>query len=46
MRARIENTVADFAATLTPGERLKLVGAMQRYGPLRGVPPEQRLQPQ
>ncbi|BAN24945.1 periplasmic heavy metal sensor [Caballeronia insecticola] len=45
LRARIEGTVADFAATLTPDERLKLVGAMERYGPLRALPPDERLQP-
>ena len=44
LRARIEGTVADFAATLTPEERLKLVGAMERYGPLRAVPAEERPQ--
>jgi uncharacterized membrane protein len=42
VRARIEGAVADFSATLTPDERLKLVGAMERYGPLRAVPPKQR----
>ncbi|SAK78508.1 integral membrane protein [Caballeronia hypogeia] len=42
LRARVEGTVADFAATLTPDERLKLVGAMERYGPLRAVPPGER----
>lgn len=45
LRARIESTVADFAATLTPAERLKLVGAMERYGPLRALPPAERQQP-
>ncbi|SAK54987.1 membrane protein [Caballeronia temeraria] len=44
LRARIEGTVADFAATLTPEERLKLVGAMERYGPLRAVPADERPQ--
>jgi uncharacterized membrane protein len=44
LRVRIESTVADFAATLTPDERLKMVGAMERYGPLRAVPPNQRPQ--
>jgi uncharacterized membrane protein len=44
LRARIEGTVADFAATLTPDERLKLVGAMERYGPLRAVPSAERKQ--
>ncbi|CCV01591.1 unnamed protein product [Candidatus Paraburkholderia kirkii UZHbot1] len=44
VRARIEGAVADFAATLTPQERLKLVGAMERYGPLRAVPAEERPQ--
>ncbi|SAK55636.1 integral membrane protein [Caballeronia calidae] len=44
LRSRIEGTVADFASTLTPDERLKLVGAMERYGPLRAVPPGERPQ--
>jgi uncharacterized membrane protein len=44
LSARIEGTVADFASTLTPDERLKLVGAMERYGPLRAVPPDERPQ--
>ena len=34
LRARVEGTVASFAATLTPQERVKLVDAMQRHGPL------------
>ena len=34
LRARIEGTVANFAATLSPDERVKLVDAMQRHGPL------------
>jgi uncharacterized membrane protein len=42
LRMRIENTVADFAAKLTPEERLKMVDAMERYGPLRVVPPKER----
>jgi uncharacterized membrane protein len=42
LRTRIEGTVANFAATLTPEERIKLVGAMERYGPLRAVPPKER----
>jgi uncharacterized membrane protein len=42
VRARVEGTVAEFAATLTPDERMKLVGAMERFGPLRAVPPKQR----
>ncbi|MDR5818377.1 MULTISPECIES: periplasmic heavy metal sensor [unclassified Caballeronia] len=48
MRALTEGTVAAFASTLTFDERLKLVGAMERNGPLRAVPPEDRpqLQPQ
>jgi uncharacterized membrane protein len=37
LRARIEATVAGFATTLTPDERMKLVDAMQRRGPLRGA---------
>ncbi|SAK96888.1 membrane protein [Caballeronia fortuita] len=44
LRARIEGAVADFASTLTPDERVKLVGAMERYGPLRAVPPGERPQ--
>ncbi|MCP1118535.1 periplasmic heavy metal sensor [Robbsia andropogonis] len=40
LRARIETTVATFAATLTPPERLQMVDAMQRHGPLRPVAPE------
>ena len=44
LRARIEDTVADFAATLAPDERVKLVGAMERFGPLRAVPPKERSQ--
>lgn len=43
LRSRVEGAVADFAATLTPEERLKLVGAMERYGPLRAVPPTERV---
>jgi uncharacterized membrane protein len=38
-RARIETAVADFAATLTPDERVKLVDAMRRHGPLQGTKP-------
>jgi uncharacterized membrane protein len=34
LRARVEGTVAAFAATLSPDERGKLVDAMQRHGPL------------
>lgn len=34
LRARIEGTVAAFAATLSPDERVKLVEAMQQHGPL------------
>ncbi|SAK39381.1 integral membrane protein [Caballeronia glebae] len=45
LRARVEGTVADFASTLSPEERVKLVGAMERYGPLRAVAPEERPQP-
>jgi len=41
VRARVEATVADFAATLTPDERLKLVDALERHGPLHvGAPPK------
>jgi uncharacterized membrane protein len=42
VRTRIEGSVANFAATLTPDERMKLVGAMERFGPLRAVPPKER----
>lgn len=34
LRARVEATVAAFATTLRPDERVKLVDAMQRHGPL------------
>jgi len=34
LRARVEETVATFAATLSSDERVKLVDAMQRHGPL------------
>jgi uncharacterized membrane protein len=41
-RARIEGAVADFAGTLTPDERLKLVDALEHHGPLHvGPPPKQ-----
>jgi len=39
LRSRIEATVAAFAATLTPAERLQMVDAMERHGPLRPVAP-------
>ena len=39
LRAKIETTVAAFAATLTPSERLQMVDAMERHGPLRPVAP-------
>ena len=42
LRAQIESTVAGFAATLTPEERLKLVDAMERRGPLRAAIPPQK----
>ncbi len=42
LRAQIESTVAEFAATLTPDERLKLVDAMERRGPLRAAIPPQK----
>ena len=35
VRTRIEAVVSNFAATLTPEERLKLVDALERRGPLR-----------
>ena len=38
VRSRLEGTVADFAATLTADERLKLVDALQRHGPLHVGP--------
>jgi uncharacterized membrane protein len=37
VRAGVEGTIADFAATLTPDERLKLVDALERRGPLRAA---------
>lgn len=37
VRTRIEATVTDFAASLSPQERLKLVDAMRRHGPLLGT---------
>ncbi|MDR5783984.1 periplasmic heavy metal sensor [Caballeronia sp. LZ065] len=46
MRALTEGKVAEFASTLTFDERLKLVSAMERNGPLRNVPPEDRPQTQ
>jgi uncharacterized membrane protein len=42
VRARVEGTVADFASTLTPDERLKLVDALERHGPLRVGPPPKK----
>jgi uncharacterized membrane protein len=42
LRARVEGTVADFAATLTPDERLKLVDALERHGPLHVGPPPKK----
>ena len=41
-RARVETTVADFAAALTPEERLKLVDAMERHGPLHVAEPAKK----
>ncbi|AMM16121.1 hypothetical protein AX768_18035 [Burkholderia sp. PAMC 28687] len=38
VRSRVEGTVADFATTLTADERLKLVDALQRHGPLHVGP--------
>jgi uncharacterized membrane protein len=38
LRARVEGTVAEFASTLTPDERLKLVDALERHGPLHVGP--------
>ncbi len=42
VRARVETTVADFANTLTPEERLKLVDALQQHGPLHVGPPPKK----
>jgi len=42
VRARVEATVADFANTLTPDERLKLVDALQQHGPLHVGPPPKK----
>ena len=42
VRARVEGTVAEFASTLTPDERLKLVDALERHGPLRVGPPPKK----
>jgi uncharacterized membrane protein len=42
VRARVEGTVAEFASTLTPEERLKLVDALERHGPLRVGPPPKK----
>lgn len=39
VRAQVEATVAEFASTLTPDERLKLVDALEQHGPLRVGPP-------
>jgi uncharacterized membrane protein len=38
VRAQVEATVAEFASTLTPDERLKLVDALEQHGPLRVGP--------
>jgi uncharacterized membrane protein len=42
LRARVEATVAEFASTLTLDERLKLVDALERHGPLRVGPPPKK----
>jgi uncharacterized membrane protein len=42
VRARVETTVAEFASTLTPDERLKLVDALERHGPLHVGPPPKK----
>lgn len=42
VRARVEATVAEFASTLTPDERLKLVDALERHGPLHVGPPPKK----
>ncbi len=39
VRAQLEQTVATFAGTLTPDERVKLVDALERRGPLHVGPP-------
>lgn len=38
VRAQLEETVAVFAGTLTPDERVKLVDALERHGPLHVGP--------
>lgn len=42
VRARVEATVAEFASTLTPDERLKLVDALEQHGPLHVGPPPKK----
>jgi uncharacterized membrane protein len=42
LRARIEGTVASFAGSLTPDERLKLVDAMKHHGTLHVGPPPKK----
>jgi uncharacterized membrane protein len=39
LRARVEGGVADFAATLTPDERVKFVDGLRRRGQWRLLPP-------
>jgi uncharacterized membrane protein len=38
VRGRLEGSVVDFAATLSPGEREKLADALVQRGPLRAAP--------
>jgi uncharacterized membrane protein len=40
LRAQVEGSVADFAATLTPEERLKFVDGLKRAGQWRETPAE------
>jgi uncharacterized membrane protein len=42
LRGKLEDTIAQYAATLTPEERVKLVDALERHGPLHvGPAPKQ-----
>ena len=42
LRARLEQTVAQFAADLTPDERIKLIDGMERGGMLRRIEPPRK----
>jgi uncharacterized membrane protein len=42
VRARLENGIAGFAATLAPDERLKLADGLERWGSFRLPPPARR----